>query len=264
VPWNFFLLPLLGGYCCFLLCHRLRFYGQRLEGYRLLFETALAGVGLALAARLSILFLLRPLPGGAELRNWGALVYGVAPFSGTAAAALLLGVFGALGFNLLYALWLGRRWVREAGGSLSAVLRFRGGLRALIRSLGHLLKAAEDYALDRAILGLGSGLEQFLREAINRPKGTELAVEVVTRERKVFIGYVTELSPLRPLFRSVDPFVGLILVMTGHEDPTTLKVVLDRSSYQPKDEATKRPLLLRVETIRSVRFAPPVAAQLSR
>ena len=49
------LLPLLGGFLFFHLTHFFRFAAQRLDGYRLLFQSAIAGTFLSILARLIVL-----------------------------------------------------------------------------------------------------------------------------------------------------------------------------------------------------------------
>ena len=54
MPYNLLLLPLLGGFLFIHLAHYFRFGAQRLDGYRLLFQSAIAGTCLAAAARIII------------------------------------------------------------------------------------------------------------------------------------------------------------------------------------------------------------------
>ena len=55
MPYNLLLLPLLGGFLFFHLTHFFRFAAQRLDGYRLLFQSAIAGTFLSILARLIVL-----------------------------------------------------------------------------------------------------------------------------------------------------------------------------------------------------------------
>jgi hypothetical protein len=52
MPYNLLLLPLIGGFLFVHLTHFFRFGAQRLDGYRLLFQSAIAGICLSAAARL--------------------------------------------------------------------------------------------------------------------------------------------------------------------------------------------------------------------
>lgn len=92
MPTNLLLLPLLGGYWFIHHFNFTRFRSQRLDGYRLLLESSLVGVALAILARVATL-LLAAIPG--LERAWMRFS---PPFSysGTALASLLLG--GAFAF----------------------------------------------------------------------------------------------------------------------------------------------------------------------
>ncbi len=100
MPYNLLLLPLLGGFLFFHIAHYFRFSAQRLDGYRLLFQTAIAGTCLAILAR--------GINAGFELisgtnavdRVWAAFAPLQAPFSGTSTLALVLGPLAALALNL--------------------------------------------------------------------------------------------------------------------------------------------------------------------
>jgi hypothetical protein len=56
MPTNLLLLPLLGGYWFLHTLYYTRFRSQRLDGYRLLMESAFAGLLLTLVARVVVLF----------------------------------------------------------------------------------------------------------------------------------------------------------------------------------------------------------------
>ncbi len=98
MPYNLLLLPLLGGFLFFHLAHYFRFGAQRLDGYRLLLQTAVAGTCLAVIARfinLSFELLFQP---QALNRAWD--LFFAFPFSGTSLLSLLLGPAAALIWNL--------------------------------------------------------------------------------------------------------------------------------------------------------------------
>ncbi len=98
MPYNLLLLPLLGGFLFFHLTHYFRFGAQRLDGYRLLLQTAIAGTCLATLARLiNIVFELVLGPGVLD-SAWA--IFSPFPFSGTSALALLLGPALAFVWNL--------------------------------------------------------------------------------------------------------------------------------------------------------------------
>lgn len=98
MPYNLLLLPLLGGFLFFHLTHYFRFSAQRLDGYRLLFQAAIAGTALATLARiLSAGFDLLSGAGAVE-RIWA--IFSPFPFSATSALSFLLGPICALIWNL--------------------------------------------------------------------------------------------------------------------------------------------------------------------
>jgi hypothetical protein len=98
MPYNLLLLPLIGGFLFVHLTHYFRFAAQRLDGYRLLFQAAIAGVGLSILGRLATVLLgLTPL--GKPLQTYWSL-FSPFPFSGTSAISLLLGPVCALLVNL--------------------------------------------------------------------------------------------------------------------------------------------------------------------
>jgi hypothetical protein len=98
VPYNWLLLPLLGGFLFFHITHYFRFSAQRLDGYRLLFQTAIAGTCLGFLARLVTLTI--ELIAGPDALTWFWSRFAPFPFSGTSTLSLLLGPLLALAVNL--------------------------------------------------------------------------------------------------------------------------------------------------------------------
>jgi hypothetical protein len=98
MPYNLLLLPLMGGFLFFYGAYLLRFYAQRLDGYKLLFFVAIAGTCLATVARLLIVALIRT-PTGGWLESWWN-AFSPFPYSGASALAFLLGPLAAAGVNL--------------------------------------------------------------------------------------------------------------------------------------------------------------------
>jgi hypothetical protein len=97
MPYNLLLLPLLGGFLFIHLTHYFRFNAQRLDGYRLLIQAAIAGTCLAVLARMLELFF-----GAIAGLNidvvWSYLLS--LPYLGTSAFAFVLGPFCAWIWNL--------------------------------------------------------------------------------------------------------------------------------------------------------------------
>jgi hypothetical protein len=98
MPYNLLLLPLLGGFLFLHISHYYRFGAQRLDGYRLLFQSAIAGILLSVLARLAIICLIQTAPGQYLDQSW--MLFSPFNYSGTSAAALLLGPVIALLTNL--------------------------------------------------------------------------------------------------------------------------------------------------------------------
>ena len=89
MPANLLILPLLAGYLFTHFVHLWRFRAQSLDGNRLLFESAAAGIALGAFARVAVSLILKA-PGGVALRDFWISLF---PFdySGTAAVSLVLG-----------------------------------------------------------------------------------------------------------------------------------------------------------------------------
>jgi hypothetical protein len=98
MPYNLLLLPLLGGFLFFFTAHLFRFGAQRLEGYKLLFQSAIAGVVLSFFARLIVLAAAATPAGGWLESRWFA--FSPFAFSATSALSMILGPIAALVLNL--------------------------------------------------------------------------------------------------------------------------------------------------------------------
>jgi hypothetical protein len=98
LPFNFLLLPLLGGFLFVSQWYRTRFYALRADGYRLLFYSAISGVTLLFFSSL----LIRICQFARFYQPINDLWWSIAPFnySGRTTLALLLGILGALFLNL--------------------------------------------------------------------------------------------------------------------------------------------------------------------
>jgi hypothetical protein len=98
VPYNLLLLPFLGGFLFIHLTHFFRFGAQRLDGYRLLFQSAIAGTGLATLARILVLIAQFSALGAIAKHLWDK--FSPFSYSGTSALSLLLGPALALLINI--------------------------------------------------------------------------------------------------------------------------------------------------------------------
>jgi hypothetical protein len=98
MPYNLLLLPLIGGFLFIHIAHYFRFAAQRTDGYRLLFQSAIAGVALSIVGRLTELLIGFTRFGKPLYDAW--TIFSPFPFSSTSAISLLLGPVFALGVNL--------------------------------------------------------------------------------------------------------------------------------------------------------------------
>ncbi len=119
MPYNVLLLPLLGGFLFIHLAHYFRFGAQRLDGYRLLFQSAIAGTFLAGAARVIIELLGLSRIGISGLGLW----FDFFPFKYSAESSLSL-VLGPI-FALIVNLFIGKEEAknREIGRHGNALMK---------------------------------------------------------------------------------------------------------------------------------------------
>lgn len=170
MPTNLLLLPLLGGYWFIHSFSYTRMRSQALDGYRLLLESAIAGLWFGIAARLIAFLLSRFLPG--LERTW----LEIAPhydYLGTAIIAAALGVLSARPLN----------WFLESTG----ILRVEAARR-------------------RAVEQAGSRIHILLQTASNEERPVAFTLD----NRKVYIGLVTGAPGLRPTDTSLTiiPFLS--------------------------------------------------------
>jgi hypothetical protein len=107
MPYNLLLLPLLGGFLFIHLAHYFRFGAQRLDGYRLLIQSAIAGTCLAAAARVIIELLSISGVGLKGIDLWSRFF----PFKFSAESSLSF-VLGPI-FAGIVNLFMGKRRARE-------------------------------------------------------------------------------------------------------------------------------------------------------
>jgi hypothetical protein len=101
VPTNLLILPLLAGFWFIHFCHYFRFRAQRLDGYRLLIESSLAGAILFLFGRAITYCVVSFTPLGPSISKWWN---GFAPlsFSGAATLAFFIGLASPFAVNRLW------------------------------------------------------------------------------------------------------------------------------------------------------------------
>lgn len=168
MPTNLLLLPLLGGYWFLHTFHYTRFRSQRLDGYRLLVESALAGVVFAVLAR-GLVLLLRICP--CVKHAWLLIAGDRAPFLGTAVVSLGLGIAAPYLLNSLLE-------------TTALLTRKQAQLKAIEKHGNHLLRL------------------------LHTASAQERTVSVTLSNRKVYIGLVVDAPNLEShdAYVSIIPF----------------------------------------------------------
>jgi hypothetical protein len=126
MPTNLILLPLLGGYWFLHVFYFTRFRSQRLDGYRLLVESALVGVLLLGLARPLAALLNRPLR-----TLWSTIAPPDIPFLGTTCISLLLGLGLPYGLNYVLAK---SKWMTILDAKSKAIERHGNDLLRLLHT----------------------------------------------------------------------------------------------------------------------------------
>ena len=211
MPTNLLLLPLLGGFWLVHFCYFFRFRAQRLDGYRLLLESAFSGLLLSVPARLITYYWPRYFEAGRNVRTWWGHLWRDAPLSGTATVSLLLGFVGPFLINWLHAVYL------QVPGK--EPWRFYSAVKDPGKAVNEFLKPAREKALDLAIERSGNYLHQLLHKAVLK----NIPVLITLTSRKVYVGYLTESPNLKP----ENQHLALLPVLSGYRDQDSLKIVLD-------------------------------------
>ena len=133
MPYNLLLLPLLGGFLFFFTAHLFRFGAQRLEGYKLLFQSAVVGVILSFIARLIVLALAATSAGAWMESRWS--VFSPFPFSATSALAMVLGPIAAIILNLFINVDVAKRIEVRRNGSPLLKLFYRAAKERFLVSV---------------------------------------------------------------------------------------------------------------------------------
>jgi hypothetical protein len=227
MPTNLLLLPLLGGFWFVHFCYFFRFRAQRLDGYRLLLESAFFGLLLIVPARLITYYGPQYLELGRQVQaEWGKLWN--APLSGTATLSLLLGLVAPLVINWLHA--TNRRLQSEE-------------MEGPVEPLSGFLLPAKDHALEIAIKSSGTYLHQLLLKSVLQ----ETPILVTLQNRKVYVGYVAEM----PNLRLENQYIWLLPVLSGYREDKSLKVCFELIYPDPEGlpedmEIAKEDMLLTI------------------
>src|SRR4051794_41018297 len=124
MPTNLLLLPLLGGYWFIHTLSYTRIRSQALDGYRLLLESAMAGLCFAMLSRLVVNGIAAALPSARAAWESVAPQF---PYLGTAVGAALIGFLAPYPLNLIFRLFgrtpeRDRKVAIERGGSQIHIL----------------------------------------------------------------------------------------------------------------------------------------------
>lgn len=199
MPWSLplLLLPLIGGYFFIHLTYITRFRAQGLSKYRLLFESAFAGMIWLLASYILIRVALRV---NALPDDWLVAWKQYAPFSygGTALGSLLLSFLVPLVINLA---------INRDRSVEFAVRRQGDDLMLLVAEAQKKTKEARQ--------------AEEARELVNEDGAPMDGTVMITLDnRKVYVGYVTLSRNLRPEM----PYLVLLPTVSGYRDANTLEV----------------------------------------
>lgn len=194
MPGNLLILLLVAGYCFLHLFAYTKYRAQRLDGHRLIFESALLAIPLSGIGRLAAYCL-------AKL-DWVRAVWAnIAPpfdFFGTALLAVLAGVCIPLALN----------WIADAADGWD-------GFRSI---LARFWVFSNRRALSTAMRRHGSELHRLLYTALDE----ERLVAITLDNKKVYIGYVYGAPKLEPH----DVYVALIPLFSGYRDAVSLELKL--------------------------------------
>lgn len=221
MPTNLLLFPLLGGFWFVHFCFFSRFRAQRLDGYRLLLESAFFGMPLSLLARLITYGWPRYFEAGRSARTWWGHLWRDAPLSGTATVSLLLGLTVPFLINWLYAAYL--QLGEEPG---EEPWRFYSATREPGKAVNEFLKPARKRSLALAIESSGNYLHQLLHKAALK----NIPILITLASRRVYVGYLTESPNLKP----ENQYLALLPVLSGYRDKDSLQIVFDLVYPDPR------------------------------
>jgi hypothetical protein len=225
MPTNLLLLPVLGGFCFVHFCYFLNFRAQRLDGPRLLLESALYGLLLTIPARLITYYWPRYSDTGWWFREEWGHVFKDAPLSGTASLTLLLGLSLPFLINWLHAAYLQLPEQAEAREKDPDLFYAENNPR---RKVKEFLKPAKIAANDHSIKDFGNDLQKLLHKAIQQDD----PILITLGSRRVYVGYVAE-SPT--LLSPESEYLSLLPALSGHRDNETLEVVFDLIYPDPEE-----------------------------
>lgn len=150
------ILCLLSGYLFIHATHYFRYRAQTLDGTRLLFETAAAGIPFLIVARVLVTAGFWP----AGIRNGWEQLAGVVPYSGSIVGAAAVAIVAASAMNLVVGLWDMHGRKCRGHDKAGAVVRY--------------LAASRCFSLDRAVKRYGNSVQLALHQAATSADEGEL------------------------------------------------------------------------------------------
>jgi hypothetical protein len=242
MPTNLLILPLLAGFCFVHICHRYRFRAQRLDGYRLLLESAMAGVVFLFLSRVTVVAI-KASPFGDYIRL-GWFAFAPVPWLGTTAGS----VFVAIGLSLAanHKPKLGLRSHLE-----QSLVRYRvfRPIRRWRKTQSRVNQVSLRRALHAEITRHGSALTRLLHYADRE----ECLVSITLSSRKWYVGFVAESINLDPQ----EQYFRILPILSGYRDKDTLhptRVVYYRQLYESADSIDAREFVLTIP-IKDVQIA---------
>lgn len=213
-------LSILAGYSFVHFCYFTRFRAQRLDGHRLVIESALAGLILYFAGRSA-----EPLTPEPVMRIIKAAAGNNAELTATL-HVLLLGFLSPVVVNFATAAFIrGTRF--EGSDSVS------DGATTPREAWNWLMEPARRAALDWAVTRLGNDLLLLLHAATNRPRDRQMPILLTLDNNKVYAGWVVR----SPNLKLEDEYVSLLPLASGYREKDTLLTHLN-VLYPVNDYAT--------------------------
>jgi hypothetical protein len=205
-------LSILAGYTFIHVCYFTRFRAQRLDGYRLVIESALAGLILYFAARI--------------IEPWTppwtmAIIKNAAGNNSDlidTVHVLALGLFSPILVNFATAAWV-RAISRDNEDAVDA------GADGISAAWTWVVEPARRAALNWAVHRLGNDLLSLLHDAANRPSERQMPIHLTLDNNKVYVGWVLR----SPSLKLEDEYLSILPLASGYRDKDTLTTHLNVS-----------------------------------
>jgi hypothetical protein len=202
-------LSILAGYTFIHLCYFTRFRAQRLDGHRLVIESALAGLILYFVART-----LEPLTPAWAMSAIKDAAGDNADLVDTV-HVLALGFVSPIIFNFATTAWV-RGTSRDPADPIDRAT-------TIGQVWSWIMEPARRAALDWAVRRLGNDLLALLHDAANRPRERQMPILLTLDNNKVYAGWVLR----SPNLKLEDEYLSLLPLASGFRDKDTLTTQLN-------------------------------------